>query len=76
MMASTKHTALQDPTHINHFWGPTFKRMIEAAGFTNVELTGIVANKFKLLSKVFPYTFAHSFVFSATKPLELEEGQG
>ena len=68
LMANKKGTALQDPTHINHFWGPDFKRLIEDAGFVDVEVIDMVTTKFKLLSKVFPYTFAHSFVFSARRP--------
>lgn len=68
MFASKKGTALQDPTHINHFWGPDFKKMIEAAGFEDVEVIDIVSNKFKFLSKLFPFWFAHSFVFSARRP--------
>jgi len=68
MMASKKGTALQDPTHINHFWGPEFKRLVEAAGFVDVEVIDIVSGKFKLLAKLFPFYFAHSFVFSARRP--------
>ena len=68
MLARKKGTALQDPTHINHFWGPDFKRMIEDAGFVDVEVIDIVSKKFSLLSKFFPYAFAHSFVFSARRP--------
>ncbi len=68
MFANKQGTALQDPTHINHFWGPDFKKMIEAAGFVDVELIDIVSGKFKLLSKLFPHWFAHSFVFSARRP--------
>lgn len=68
MLAKKQGTALQDPTHINHFWGPDFKRLIEDAGFVDVEVIDIVSNKFKLLSRIFPYYFAHSFVFSARRP--------
>lgn len=71
MLAKKKGTALQDPTHINHFWGPDFKTMMEQAGFVDVEMVDIVSGKFKLLSKLFPYAFAHSFVFKAQKPLLL-----
>lgn len=69
MLARKQGTALQDPTHINHFWGPEFKKLIEQAGFVDVEMVDIVSNKFTLLSKLFPYLFAHSFVFKAVKPL-------
>lgn len=74
MLARKQGTALQDPTHINHFWGPEFKRLIEAQGFAETELVDIVSGKFRLLSKLFPYAFAHSFVFSARKPVLLAKG--
>jgi 2-polyprenyl-3-methyl-5-hydroxy-6-metoxy-1,4-benzoquinol methylase len=67
MMATKKGTALQDPTHINHFWGPEFKRLVESAGFVDVEVIDITSKKFSFLSKLFPYAFAHSFVFSARR---------
>lgn len=76
LLARKKNTALEDPTHINHFWGPEFKKLIEDAGFTGVTLTEIVSPKFSLLSKLFPYLFAHSFLFIATKPLDQEGVQG
>jgi len=72
LLARKKGTALEDPTHINHFWGPDFKGLIEEAGFVDVEIIDIVSKKFKILSRLFPYYFAHSFVFSARRP----EGQG
>lgn len=68
MLARKKGTALQDPTHINHFWGPEFKKLVEDAGFTDVEVLGIFSKKFRPLSKLFPYALAHSFVFSAKRP--------
>lgn len=71
MLARKKNTALEDPTHINHFWGPEFKALIEAQGYTDVELKDVVSGKFKVLSKLFPYLFAHSFLFIARKPVLL-----
>jgi 2-polyprenyl-3-methyl-5-hydroxy-6-metoxy-1,4-benzoquinol methylase len=68
MLARKEGTALQDPTHINHFWGPEFKRLVEKAGFVDVTLSGIYSKKFKWLSHAFPNAFAHSYVFSARKP--------
>ena len=67
MLARKEGTALQDPTHINHFWGPEFKRLVEDAGFSDMKLTGIYSRKFKWLSRVFPNAFAHSYVFSARR---------
>jgi 2-polyprenyl-3-methyl-5-hydroxy-6-metoxy-1,4-benzoquinol methylase len=69
MFANKKGTALQDPTHINHFWGGEFEKLVKDAGFEDVALTGIFSKKFRPFSKVFPYALAHSFVFSARKPL-------
>lgn len=68
MLARKQGTALQDPTHINHFWGPDFKQLVETAGFKNVQVIDMVSPKFRMLSKLFPYAFAHSFVFKAQKP--------
>ncbi len=68
LFANKRGTALQDPTHINHFWGPDFKKMIESAGFEEAELVDLVSGKFKFLSKIFPHLFAHSFVFAARRP--------
>lgn len=71
MLARKKNTALEDPTHINHFWGPEFKTLIEAQGYSDVVLTDVVSGKFRLISKLFPYWFAHSFLFTARKPVLL-----
>lgn len=67
LFATKQGTPLQDPTHINHFTVRELRRVIESAGFTNVQIETITASKWKLVSWLFPYTFAHSLMFSATK---------
>ncbi len=68
VLGKKQGTALQDPTHINHFWGPEFKKLVEEAGFSDVSMEGIFSRKFKWTSGLFPNAFAHSYVFSAKKP--------
>ncbi|MBY0111029.1 class I SAM-dependent methyltransferase [Patescibacteria group bacterium] len=67
LFATKKGTPLQDPTHINHFTVRELRTLIEAAGFTNVRIETITATKWALVSWLFPYTFAHSLMFSAEK---------
>lgn len=68
LLASKQGTALQDPTHINHFTVREFRSILASAGFIDITITTIVAEKFQLLARLFPYTFAHSLLFSARKP--------
>lgn len=67
LLGSKQGTALQDPTHINHFTVQEFRRVLEGAGFSDIRLDTIVSGKFKLLSYIFPYAFAHSLLFSARR---------
>jgi 2-polyprenyl-3-methyl-5-hydroxy-6-metoxy-1,4-benzoquinol methylase len=69
LFANKKGTALQDPTHINHFWGGEFETLMRDAGYEDIALVGIFSKKFRPFSKLFPYGLAHSFVFSARKPV-------
>ncbi|MEK9160531.1 MAG: class I SAM-dependent methyltransferase [Patescibacteria group bacterium] len=67
LFATKKGTPLQDPTHINHFTVRELRTLIEGAGFKNVRIETITAPKWALVSWLFPYTFAHSLMFSADK---------
>lgn len=62
-----RHTPLQDPTHINHFTHAEFNDMLKRH-FKEVEITSIVSLKFKWISFLFPYAFAHMFLFVAKYP--------
>lgn len=68
LFATKQGTPLQDPTHISHFTVAEFKGHMEQAGFKDITIETIVAKKFKLLSLLFPYSFAHSLLFKAIKP--------
>lgn len=68
LFASKKNTALEDPTHINHFSGKEFKRLLEEAHFDDIYIEDILSKKFTLPAKVFPRHFAHSFMFKAHRP--------
>ncbi len=63
-----RHTPLQDPTHINHFTYKEFKSILEKH-FSDVEIIPIVSKKFRLLSWLFKYSFAHMFLFVARNPI-------
>lgn len=67
LCARKRGTPLQDPTHSNHFSYKEFRRYLENAGFEDISITGLVSRKFSFLTPLFPYLFAHSFIFSATK---------
>lgn len=69
LFGSKKSTPLQDPTHINHFSAKELRNVLEAAGFRDIHIEGIVSKKFSLFARLFPYAFAHSFMFSARRPV-------
>lgn len=63
----TKHlTPLADPTHINHFSAAEFRSLLEK-NFTNVTVEGVTTSRYRLLSVVFPFMFAHTLLFSGQK---------
>lgn len=68
LLARKKNTPVSDPTHINHFTAHEFHALLVQAGYANIRIETIVSAKFKPLSALFPYTFAHSLMFSAEKP--------
>lgn len=63
----TKHlTPLADPTHINHFSASEFKALLEK-NFTNVVVEGVTTKRYKFLSGIFPFMFAHTLLFKGVK---------
>jgi len=66
LFGSKKGTPLEDPTHINHFSYREFKAMLER-NFELIEIDTYVPPRYKLLSKLFPYLFAHDLMFAAKK---------
>lgn len=62
-----KHlTPLADPTHINHFSVPEFRRILEKR-FIDVTMVGITTSRYAFLTSLFPYLFSHTLLFSAKK---------
>lgn len=59
-------TPLQDPTHINHFCHKEFKMLMEKQ-FSDVEIRPIVPQRYRILSIVFPFLFAHDILFYGKK---------
>ncbi len=68
LFGTKKNTALADPTHINHFSEPEFRRLLESAGFVNIKIETITSRKFKVFSWLFPYLFAFDLLFVGFKP--------
>lgn len=63
---SKKGTPLQDPTHINHFSHKEFKALLEKH-FKNVETRGITSPRYRWLTPIFPFFFAHDILFYGEK---------
>lgn len=57
-------TPFQDPTHINHFSYKEFSDLLRK-NFKEVEIRAIVPARYKIFTKLFPYLFAHDFLFIA-----------
>jgi len=62
-------TPLEDPTHINQFSYKEFKTILES-NFSDVKITGWTPGRYRWLSKVFPYLFAHDLMFVAKIKLD------
>ena len=62
---SKKNTALQDPTHINHFTVVELQEKLRSV-FVEVKIFGF-AKRVSKLARVFPQMFAHSLFFTAKK---------
>lgn len=66
LLGTKKGTPLEDPTHINHFTYIEFRSLLEK-NFDVVEFDTYIPRRYKLLSKIFPYAFAHDLMFAAKK---------
>lgn len=62
----TKHTPMQDPTHINHFSLKSFKKILSQK-FEILETKGVYTKKFNLIKRFEPFMFAHDLMFVARK---------
>lgn len=63
LLGTKTGTALEDPTHINHFTYKEFKDMLQRH-FEIVEIDTYVPKRYKFLTKLFPYAFAHDLMFA------------
>jgi len=59
-------TPLADPTHINHFSAKEFKLLLQEK-FNDVVIEGVTTSKYNWLSRIFPFLFAHTLLFSGVK---------
>lgn len=59
-------TALEDPTHINHFKYSEFRKLLEKH-FEIIQIDTYIPPRYKWLSFIFPYTFAHDLMFAVRK---------
>lgn len=66
LFGSKSGTPLQDPTHINQFCHKEFKALLEKQ-FPYVEIRGITSPRYKFLTPIFPFFFAHDILFYAKK---------
>lgn len=66
LLGTKKGTALEDPTHINHFTYKEFKEML-GRNFEVIEISTYVPKRYQLLAKIFPYAFAHDLMFAVKK---------
>lgn len=66
LLGTKSGTALQDPTHINHFFYKDFKKLL-ANNFKDIEIESIVSKKFKFFNYFFPNLFTHTILFKAVK---------
>jgi 2-polyprenyl-3-methyl-5-hydroxy-6-metoxy-1,4-benzoquinol methylase len=66
LLGIKKGTPLEDPTHINHFKYAGFKKLLEE-NFSDVKVVGWVPKRYRLLSKIFPFLFAHDLMFVGVK---------
>jgi 2-polyprenyl-3-methyl-5-hydroxy-6-metoxy-1,4-benzoquinol methylase len=63
LLGTKKGTPLEDPTHINHFTYKEFRRLLDDR-FEVVAIETYVPSRYKFLSKLFPYAFAHDLMFA------------
>ncbi len=66
LLGTKTGTPLEDPTHINHFSYREFKALLEK-NFEVIEIATYVPPRYRLLSFLFPYVFAHDLMFSVKK---------
>jgi len=64
LLGTKSGTPLEDPTHINHFSYHSFKSSLEKY-FDIIDIDTYVPPRYRLLSRFFPYLFAHDLMFSA-----------
>lgn len=66
LLGTKSGTALEDPTHINHFKYSEFKDLLEKH-FDVIEIDTYVPSRYRWLSPIFPYLFAHDLMFAVRK---------
>ncbi len=63
LLGIKRGTPLEDPTHINHFSYKEFKKLLSEK-FDIIEIHGYIPPRYRILSKIFPFLFAHDLMFA------------
>lgn len=66
LLGIKRGTPLEDPTHINHFIYKDFMGLLQE-NFTEVKIEAYIPKRYRLISKFFPFLFAHDLMFAAYK---------
>jgi 2-polyprenyl-3-methyl-5-hydroxy-6-metoxy-1,4-benzoquinol methylase len=62
LLGTKRGTPLEDPTHINHFKYSDFRKILEK-NFEIIDIQGYIPARYRLVSKFFPFAFAHDLMF-------------
>jgi 2-polyprenyl-3-methyl-5-hydroxy-6-metoxy-1,4-benzoquinol methylase len=66
LLGMKRGSPLQDPTHINHFSYKEFRALL-STHFQNIEMRPLTTRRYRWLRFLFPYLFAHTFLFCGVK---------